>query len=230
MPYTLRDKIVYDALCQVAGLNLPNLYLAGGIALQLYVTNANPELPLRPTNDIDFSTVPPLKKSEFNDIYNRLALNGKKGKDREGFFIQIGLENDPFFLHFEKPTNSQWEEIGPYRKRSLANAREMQIGNRIIKVARLEEICAAKDRRINYVSSRYKIVVPSVDDPKKYLDDLETHRRSLSSYFEASIEAGTEQRLLYNLRKDAFDLWLISMLIRMGVDFDQEYLEELKNN
>ncbi|MEM5801318.1 MAG: hypothetical protein QW474_02655 [Candidatus Aenigmatarchaeota archaeon] len=53
MPYTLRDKIVYDALYQVAGLNLPNLYLAGSIALQLYVTNANPELPLRPTNDID---------------------------------------------------------------------------------------------------------------------------------------------------------------------------------
>lgn len=34
------------------------------------------------------STVPPLKKSEFNDIYNRLALNGKKGKDREGFLFK----------------------------------------------------------------------------------------------------------------------------------------------
>ncbi|MEM5777886.1 MAG: hypothetical protein QXJ06_05610 [Candidatus Aenigmatarchaeota archaeon] len=77
---------------------------------------------------------------------------------------------------------------------------------------------------------RYGIDIPIIDDPEEYLKHLEEQRNSLSSYFEASIEAGSQQRLLYNAKKDIFDLWLIAILIKMGMDFDEKYVKEILNN
>jgi len=250
MSYTLKDEIVYRSLYAVAALNLDNLYLVGGIALQFYVVFFNSNLPLRPTNDVDFSTIPPLKTSEFNEIYKKVEINVKdgKGKDREGFYIVIGPEEDPFFLHFEKPTNAHWEKIAKYRIKTWENSRifyispnlkddgieiyaeKAQENSQRLRVARIEEIYAAKIRRQIYVEGKMDYRPPEIEDPYFYLYELEKARQSLSSYFEASIEEGTRKRLIYNSKKDAYDLWVIESLIRLGIDFDYKYAEEVLNN
>lgn len=233
MPYTLRDDIVYNALTEIA--KIPELkyriYLAGGLGLQFYVCLAELLNLLRPTNDADFGAVPPLRNHEVEKIYGEPYFkDGKRGKDREGFYIRIGKEQDPFFLHFERPTQRHWERIKESRTRGHKNAQIFRLGDSELRVVRLEDIYAAKCRRVGYVSRRYGIDIPIIDDPEEYLKHLEEQRNSLSSYFEASIEAGSQQRLLYNAKKDIFDLWLIAILIKMGMDFDEKYVKEILNN
>jgi hypothetical protein len=247
MAYTLKDDEVSNSLRALAStLNSfeINYFLAGGMALQLYILSSGSNFPLRPTNDADFSTLPPLNNVVFNSVYYKfldIAQVGqtKKGKDREGFYICFWPNmGDPFFLHIEKPSRKFWEKIAGIREQSALNAVSLEIENTPLKIMRIEEIYACKIRRIIYASKSgskfsepyYNLYNPDlcsigIEDPEKYLHYLETRRKELSSYFEASIEEGTRERVRYNAEKDLYDLYVILNLIKNGIDFDRAYLE-----
>ncbi|MEM5802376.1 MAG: hypothetical protein QXO57_00225 [Candidatus Aenigmatarchaeota archaeon] len=246
--YTIRDELVRSSLEAIANSSPEGLFLAGGMANQLYICRIYPEL-LRPTHDADFGRVPPMNRSLLEELYRNCfgvirKYNPRRGNDREGFFIQLKEDENPFFIHFERPSKKYWEKNRRIRERELDTANEVYIPDTTskLKVVRPEEIISSKLRRIYFVASKGLLTQELqnlYDKIKKGQFDVEINflewlkhliqlKNSLSGYFEVSDEHGREARLRYNAEKDLYDILLLKKLADAGeIDFNERYLRQI---
>ncbi len=248
--YTLNDKLVRDGLASVARVSPHGIYLAGGIANQLYIYPHYPGL-LRPTNDADFARTQPIDHATFDEIYeaSKTPLGQyklRRGRDREGFFIHLSDDTLPFFIHFEKTTKPHWEKVKGTKERQYSTSNEVVIPETTsrIKIVRPEEIVLGKVRRLSYLAKKgmltpesyrsYQVVVNREFeklgdlDLSAQLSKLSDLKDSLSGHFEASVEQGTHARQVYNGEKDIYDISLLFNLIAVRqVGFDDAYYDDI---
>jgi hypothetical protein len=246
--YTLNDKMIQNGLSAVSKNYRDGTFLAGGIALQMHAFNYYSEL-LRPTNDADFTVMPSFKGSTFGEYYAKLEeyleYEHEKGRDREGFFVQLKKNERPFILHFQKPTEKHWEKIKKIREMEYETSDKIYIPNTedALHVLRAEGIFSTKLRRVGYLNengllsddltplyklAKYrKLEKLAEQEFPSWLKTLENKRNSLSGYFEAGVQHGTNARLVYNGEKDLYDLSLLAkMVVKKKIEFDEKHYEQ----
>ncbi len=252
--YTLKDQVVRTGLSTI-GNPQNGLFLAGGIAAQMYINPVHPNL-LRSTNDADFARLPPMDRVSFEALYNGTSgvfakYAPVKGSDREGYFIKVTEDHTPFFFHIERPSAKYWERIRHVRERQYSTANDVCIPGteEKIKVTMPEEIVASKLRRVSYLAQQGKLSpdlealytalkkikfdmpgVIGIDFPT-WLERLYDLKDSLGPHFEASPDEGTRFRRVYNGEKDLYDAMLIAKMTADGeIAYDERLFETIIND
>ncbi len=251
MRFTLNDSIVKESLKAVsdnahARYAAKKVVLAGGMANQLYNSD-RPQL-LRPTTDIDFSVYPIFRNSDFRDFepYVSGNLTGYKPSSRTSsrqYEIRVNDNGYPLFIHFDpKPSASYLERISKWLERTHENANEIEsaeVGTKI-SVIRPEDFLVGKMRRLAYaetnglvpedlkgalkrVKNRDFDFLPQ-EKLAQFLEEVVHERDVLPSFVDANGEELRKRSMEYKVRKDLYDISLISSRLA-GLGFDEQYYD-----
>lgn len=251
--FTLKDRLVQESLKAVSNLNREqrdfSLVQVGGFAVQLYCPDSTL---YRPTNDVDLMCSSSFTFKEFKEkigtnIKDFLEKKGyviNFGKNRYGYEIGSSEDSNYFLIHVTKFAQAYLERHSKWKKREFKNARERkirEIGDNPVLVHRIEDVMANKARRIRKLKTRGHVFGGDLTDWESFLN-LEFEKlgnRNLHSTLQKLL--GFREELIaikrenfsdnltkieeYKVKKDLYDLSVLSKAILEGEEFDKEYFK-----
>lgn len=253
--FTLKDRLVKESLKSISELDNEdlNIIIVGGVACQLY--SVSPDF-LRPTSDLDSLPSYQISSKEFResvgkDISSHLAKLGYPitlGKKRFSYELGTKEDNEPFFIHIARFSDSYFKRHKEWKQREIDNAKVIyvpEIEGRPLLIHRIEDVLANKARRLRMLEREGYITDENLEEWQKFQDEdinklgsvdlnkkleyIKQIRGSLVNITKKNFTTNQSQSRInsYKVLKDLYDITLLSRTILEGEELiDIAYLRE----
>ena len=258
--FTIENDLLVDSLKAISEYRENggkyDLVIIGGVATQLYASYSRyPEF-LRATHDIDLNTNTRIKgKVDFrenigNPIASHLTDYNPEVTTRGFYSVKLtDEENTSYLIHMVQYGKQFFETKRHGLERQVSNANMIRYPkftpqNNLdfkIKIVRLEDIIAGKEKRIQHLKERglntYEEETNLLEERdwvklgeielSSRLKHVNIERNNLLAYMDGGRPKNKKELNRYNMEKDIFDICLLSRLFTEGkLNFDESYYEE----